>query len=265
VLEASKGSWEVPSYEVHEFAPRRWKYCVGIPVINEGSRITAQLGRMQALNLAADVIIGDGGSTDGSCSPEVLKSLGVRTLLVKTGSGRLSAQMRMLFAYAIEQGYLGIVTIDGNGKDGVDAIPNFVEALEQGFDFVQGSRFLPGGAEHNTPLDRKLGAKLIHAPLISIAARFRYTDTTNGFRAFSTRFLLHPAVLPFRNVFDTYNLHYYLSIKAPRLGLRVKEVAVTRIYPPSGPTPSKISGFSGKFEILRLLVLTSIGWYDPPG
>jgi dolichol-phosphate mannosyltransferase len=262
-VDASKRSWQIPAYDIHEFGPRRFPFCVGIPVINEGKRITAQLGRMQKLNLAADVIIGDGGSKDGSCAPELLRDLGVRTLLVKTGPGRLSAQMRMLFAYAIEQGYSGIVLIDGNGKDGVEAIPNFLEALEQGYDFVQGSRFLPGGREHNTPLDRKLGAKLIHAPLISAAARFRYTDTTNGFRAFSTRFLLHPAVQPFRDVFDTYNLHYYLSIKAPRLGLKVKEVAVTRIYPDSGPTPSKISGFSGKFEILKLLVLTSIGRYDP--
>jgi dolichol-phosphate mannosyltransferase len=138
-----------------------------------------------------------------------------------------------------------------------------LEALEQGYDFVQGSRFLPGGLEHNTPLDRKLGAKLVHAPLISVAAGFRYTDTTNGFRAFSTRFLLNPRVQPFRDVFDTYNLHYYLSIKAPRLGFRVKEIAVTRVYPESGPVPSKISGWSGKLEILKLLFLASAGRYDP--
>jgi dolichol-phosphate mannosyltransferase len=254
---------EVPSYDVYDFGEPRFRYCVGIPVINEGNRLTAQLERMQKLQLAADIIIGDGGSTDGSNSPELLRGLGVRTLLIKTGPGRLSAQMRMIFAYAIEKGYLGIVLIDGNGKDGVDAIPRFLEALDQGYDFVQGSRFLPGGGEHNTPLDRKLGAKLIHAPLISLAARFRYTDTTNGFRAFSTRFLLDPAVQPFRNVFDTYNLHYYLSIKAPRLGYRVKEVPVVRIYPDSGPVPSKISGWSGKFAILKLLILASAGRYDP--
>ncbi|MDP8990486.1 MAG: glycosyltransferase family 2 protein [Acidobacteriota bacterium] len=256
-------SWQVPPCRVQEFAERRHNYCVCIPVINEGNRITAQLERMERLRLAADVIIGDGGSTDGSNSPERLSQLGIRSLLVKTGPGRLSAQMRMLFAYAIEQGYSGIVTLDGNGKDGVDAIPRFLEALEQGYDFVQGSRFLPGGAEHNTPLDRKLGAKLLHAPLISVAARFRYTDTTNGFRAFSTRFLLDPRVQPFRDVFDTYNLHYYLSIKAPRLGFRVKEIAVTRIYPDSGPVPSKISGWSGKLEILKLLFLAAAGRYDP--
>jgi len=105
---------------------------------------------------------------------------------------------------------------------------------------------------------------LIHAPIISLAARFRYTDTTNGFRAFSTAFLTDPAVQPFRDVFDTYNLHYYLAIKAPRLGYRVKELPVVRTYPVSGPLPSKISGMSGKLEIIKLLLLSAIGHYDPP-
>ncbi|HMF78567.1 MAG TPA: glycosyltransferase family 2 protein [Bryobacteraceae bacterium] len=234
-----------------------------IPVINEGAKLTKQLQRMNALALGADIIIADGGSTDGSNDQDLLRSLNVRTLLIKTGPGKLSAQMRMFFAYALEEGYAGIVTIDGNGKDGVEAIPSFYQALEEGFDFVQGSRYVPGGVEHNTPLDRKLGLKLLHAPVISVAARFRYTDTTNGFRAFSSRFLLDPAVKPFRDVFDTYNLHYYLSIKAARLGYRVKELPVTRSYPKSGPTPSKISGVSGKLKIVKLLFLSALGHYDP--
>jgi dolichol-phosphate mannosyltransferase len=70
-------------------------------------------------------------------------------------------------------------------------------------------------------------------------------------------------VLPFRDVFDTYNLHYYLSVRAPRLGYRVKEVPVARIYPESGPTPTKISGLAGKSAILKLLWMTVMGKYNP--
>ena len=60
------------------------------------------------------------------------------------------------------------------------------------------------------------------------AAGFRYTDTTKGFRAFSSKFLVDPRVQPFRDVFDTYNLRYHLAIKAARLGYRVKEIPVRR-------------------------------------
>jgi dolichol-phosphate mannosyltransferase len=260
---AASASWEVPTFRKHEFGPRNTKCCVCIPVINEGMKLIAQLDRMATLNLQADVIIGDGGSTDGSNDPSLLQHHGVRTLLIKTGPGKLSAQLRMLFAYAIYQGYTGIVMIDGNGKDGVEAIPQFLAALDAGFDFVQGSRYLPGGSEENTPLDRRLASKWIHAPLLSLAAGFRYTDTTNGFRAVSSRFLLDSRVQPFRNIFDTYNLHYYLSVMAPRLGFRVTELPVRRVYPPTGPTPSKINGLAGKAAILKLLLLTVAGRYKP--
>jgi dolichol-phosphate mannosyltransferase len=259
-----QNSWQTPTYETYEFRPRRSRFSVCIPVINEGNRIRRQLERMAALDIPADVIIGDGGSTDGSADPEIMQTLNVRSLLVKTGPGKLSAQLRMLFAYSIQEGYEGIVALDGNGKDGVEAIPSFLGSLEEEYDFVQGSRFLPGGGEFNTPLERKLGAQLIHAPVISLAAGFRYTDTTNGFRAFSSRLLLDERVQPFRDVFDTYNLHYYLSIRAPRLGYRVRELPVTRTYPASGPVPSKISGLSGKLDLLKLLFLSALGHYNPP-
>lgn len=253
---------QVPSYRRYEFQPRRTRYAVLIPVLNEGERLLAQLRRMQFLAGAGDIIVGDGGSADGSGDPATMEALGVRALLVKTGPGRLSAQLRMLLAYAVDEGYEGFVLVDGNGKDSVEDIPSFFAALDAGFDYVQGSRHVPGGEGVNTPWDRRAGVALIHAPLISLAAGFRYTDTTNGFRALSRRFVLDPRVQPFRDVFDTYNLHYYLSVRAPRLGFRVTELPVRRVYPAAGPTPTKI-GLAQKTHILKLLLLTVLGRYTP--
>ena len=254
---------EVPTYEVHELQPRRTRYAVLIPVANEGDRLLRQLQRMEFLLGKGDIIIGDGGSQDSSGDPAVLRAYAVRTLLTKTGPGRLSAQMRMLLDYAVNEGYEGFVFIDGNGKDGVSAIPTFFQALDEGFDYVQGSRYISGGEERNTPWDRKLGVALLHAPLISFAARFRYTDTTIGFRALSRRVVLDPRVQVFRDVFDSYNLHYYLSARIPRLGFRVKELPVSRVYPSKGPIPSKISGVGAKLKIIKLLMSAVLGRYNP--
>jgi dolichol-phosphate mannosyltransferase len=262
-LTLDDSAWAVPSYQVHEIRPRESRYCLCIPVLNEGDRLRHQLESIQKLQTPIDVIIGDGGSTDGNGEPSRLRPFGVRTLLVKTGSGRLSAQLRMMLAYSLREGYEGCVTVDGNGKDGMEAIPRFVEALDQGCGFVQGSRYIPGGHHENTPLDRAFGLRLIHAPLISYAAGFRYTDTTNGFRAFSRGFLIDSRVQPFRDVFSSYNLHYYLSIRAPRLGYLVKEVPVSRTYPRHGPTPTKISGLKGKLAVLAELLQAVRGGYDP--
>lgn len=254
---------QVPAYSAHMLRARGAKYCVAVFVINEGKRIAAQLERMLPFSGAADIIIADGGSTDGSLKEEALKKLNIRALLVKTGKGRLSAQMRMALAWALEEGYEGIITMDGNNKDDPCAIPSFIRALDEGYDHVQGSRFMPGGEAVNTPWTRLAGIKFIHSPLISMAAGFRYTDTTNGFRAYSTKLLEDPRVLPFRDVFSQYELHYYLAIRAARLGLRVKEVPVKRAYPSNEPIHTKISPLKGNALIIKTLIKACLGKFDP--
>ncbi len=133
----------VPDFELEEFSPKRTKYCVLIPVINEGSRILSELERAQKAGIAllADVILCDGGSSDGSTEPDRLKTLGVNTLLVKKGAGKQGAQLRMGFWFALERGYDGFITIDGNDKDSVESVPLFIQKLDEGFDFIQGFYF----------------------------------------------------------------------------------------------------------------------------
>jgi dolichol-phosphate mannosyltransferase len=259
-----QSGWEVPDYTATEFQVKRARYCICIPVINEGEKISTQLNSMQVFSKEADIIIADGGSTDGSLAHKTLSTLAVRALLVKKGPGKLSAQLRMGFAYALQQGYDGIVTIDGNNKDDPSAIPAFIQTLDEGFDHIQGSRFIQGGIAVNTPWFRLLGIKLIHAPMISLASGFRYTDTTNGFRGYSRKFLLDPRVAPFRNVFSTYELHYYLAIRAALLGYKIKELPVTRRYPGRGAVPTKISPIKGNLLIIKMLLMACFHRFDPP-
>lgn len=256
--------WHVPAADIHELAPRRSRHVVLIPVLNEGERIRGQLQRMQQVDGMPDVVITDGGSSDRSVEPAWLAEHGVRALLIKRGPGRVGAQLRIGFAWCLQQGYEGIVTIDGNGKDGVEAIPSFVAALDEGWDFAQGSRFMKGGRAVRTPFARLLAIKLLHAPMVSVAARFRYHDTSNGFRAHSRRLLLDPRVNPFRDVFQNYELLWYLGARAGRLRLRVKELPITRSYPAKGPTPTKISPLGGAMGIVRELWGVVRGAYDPP-
>lgn len=256
-------NWELPNYTTCELAEKNSKYCVCIFVINEGEKIKAQLQKMQEISRNIDVIIADGGSTDGSLELDFLKSMSVRTLLVKQDRGKLSTQMRMAFAYALLEGYEGIITIDGNNKDDPTAIPLFIEALEQGFDHIQGSRFIKGGKAINTPWERYLAVRLIHAPLISLAAGFFYTDTTNGFRAYSRNLLLDYKVSPFRQIFNTYELHYYLAIRSVRLGYKAKELPVTRQYPRKGKVPTKISPIKGNILVLKNLFKACLHQFNP--
>ena len=256
--------WQIPNYTTVEIREKQSKYCVCIFVINEGEKIRKQLQNMQPISQDIDVIIADGGSNDNSLEIDFLKSVSVRTLLTKQSQGKLSAQMRMAFAYAMLQNYEGVITIDGNNKDDPTAIYTFIEALERGCDHIQGSRFIKGGKAINNPWNRYLASRLIHAPLISMAAGFWYTDTTNGFRAYSRKLLLDPLIAPFRNVFSAYELHYYLAIKAAKLGHLVKEIPVTRRYPSEGKIPTKITPIKGNFLVMKTLLKACLHKFDPP-
>jgi dolichol-phosphate mannosyltransferase len=258
-----RAAWQVPEFKTPFWLGRQHRYCVVIPVINEGGRITSLLSRMAALNITsiADIIIIDGGSIDGSLALDTLQAQGVRGLLVKTGAGKLSAQLRCAYAFALEQGYEGIVTIDGNDKDDPEAIPRFIKALQQGVDFVQASRFVAGGLAENTPISRDFAIRFIHAPMLSLFSGFRWTDTTQGFRAYSRKMLLDPKMAPFRDVFKTYELLAYLSYRAPNLGYRCVELPTIRRYP-KGEVPTKISSFKGNLLVLQVLFSACFGAYN---
>lgn len=259
--------WQVPEFTVPLWLGTDRRHCVVVPVINEGDRIRRLLARMGDIGISrvADIIIVDGGSTDGSLEPGELQSRGVRGLLVKKGPGRLGAQLRCAYAHALEQGYEAIVTIDGNDKDDPEAIPRFIARVEEGYDFVQASRFLPGGIAENTPRLREWAIRGIHAPMISWRSGFHWTDTTQGFRAYSRRLLLDPRIGVFRDLFSRYELLAYLSCRAPRLGYRCIEEPTARRYPQSGPVPTKIGGMRGNLELVVTLVKACLGRFDPPG
>ena len=259
-----RAKWQVPAMEVALWLGKQHSYCVVIPVINEGERIKNLLKRMEGncIPSIADIIIVDGGTTDGSLEVDALKQVGVRGHVLKKGPGKLSAQLRCAYAFALDQGYRGVVTIDGNDKDDPEAIPRFIEALEGGVDFVQASRFQPGGRGVNTPKSRDIAIRYIHVPCLNIASGFKWTDTTQGFRAYSRRMLLDPKIAPFRDIFMTYELLAYLSYRVPKVGYQCKELPTTRWYP-NGEIPTKISNFRGNLEVLKILILSCFQRYDP--
>ena len=75
----------VPSYQLWELHEKQSDYCLCIPVLNEGDRIINELSRAHKKDIHSlvDIIICDGGSTDGSIDTSKLDDLGVNTLIIK--------------------------------------------------------------------------------------------------------------------------------------------------------------------------------------
>lgn len=255
----------IPNYTADEFKPKEKDYCILIPIINEKGRIEKELERAFTSQVCqyADIVICDGGSTDGCTDREELQKYNVNTLLVKNDKGKQGAQLRMGFDWALKRGYNGFITIDGNNKDSIEDVPLFIEKLKEGYDFIQGSRFIKGGKAINTPFFRLISVKLIHAPIISLTAHKRYTDTTNAYRAYSRKYISEKRVDVFREVFETYELLAYLSVRADQLKMKTCEIPVTREYPANEETPTKIKGIKGNFNLFKILILNLFGKYKP--
>ena len=238
-------------------------YCLGICVLNEGIKIINQIKKIKKLEFSnLDLIICDGKSNDNSLDINFLKHNNVKTLLIKeTSYGHLSVQIQILIKHVLEENYKGLILVDGNDKDSFSQIPFFIKAIQNGFDYIHGSRYFKGGKDINTPILRRFLSKYIH-PLFFYNNHFKFTDTSNGYRAVSRKFILENKKKILRNCFDYYNLQFFLSRIATKKKYKIKEIGVVRKYKKIHyQIPSHASGMV-YIRILKDLVLTRIGYYD---
>ena len=173
-----------------------------------------------------------------------------------------SPAYRAGLAWAMQRGYEGVVILDSNGKDGVSVLPRFFELLGQGYDFVQGSRFMPGGYHENTPLIRQFGIRVVSAGLLWAGTGTWYSDQNNT-KGLSRRFLLDSRVQPFRNVFVGHGLLPFLNYAAARHDFRVIQTPTSRCYPADGTIPSKLVSKRQLLAHLLDYVRVATGRFDP--
>lgn len=201
---------------------------VSIFCFNEGVKMRHTLERFPEKR-EYDILVMDDGSTDNS-TQKIDKEFSLKLLTNERNRG-IGFSMKKVFNYSLEEGYEVIVIMAGNNKDNPLEIPKLLKAINAGYDFVQGSRFLEGGGFGNMPFYRVLATRIIHPFLFSLFAKKRFSDTTNGFRALRTCILRDAHIKWKQNWLDRYELEPYLFLKSVNLGYRVKEVPVSKIYP----------------------------------
>jgi len=232
------------------------KVLVVIFAYNEGEKIKRTLSRHPSAH-DYDLMVMDDGSTDGAL--ESIPKNGWMHLRNPVNQG-IGAAMKQVFEYALENKYDVIVPQAGNDKDDPTEIPRLLEPIRSGrADFVQGSRFLPGGGYGKTPIYRILATRFVHPIMFSMFVGKHVTETTNGFRAFRTEILRDERINWRQDWLNKYELEPYVLFKAIRLGYRHCEVPVTKVYPARKLGYTKMKPITGWWSILRPVVYLGLG------
>lgn len=220
-----------------------------IPAFNEENKINAVLTKFPKEVVNEVVVIND-GSTDNTAKVAMLLGAKVINHPVRRGVG---AAIRTGIEYALVQHCEIMVILAGNDKDDPRQIPFLIQPIiNEGADYVQGSRYLEGGKFDSTPLFRIFATRL-YAVLWRILTQFPFTDVTNGFRAYKLHLFKDHRINLRQEWLDTYELEYYLQYKVVKLGYKIKEVPVTKIYPQNRGKYSKIRPFLDWWRIIKPL------------
>jgi len=225
------------------------------PCYNELNKIDKVVSGMNK-SIVDEILVVDDGSTDGS--PEIARKYGANIISMGKRCG-VGAAIRKGIEYAIQHSYNIIVIIAGNNKDNPNEIKRLITPITtEGFDFVQGSRFKKGGKYGKMPIYRLFATRL-HPILFSIITRKWVTESTNGFRAFKTSIFKDKRINIWQSWLDKYELEPFLYYKIIKLGYKIKEVPVSKIYPPKELSYTKMKPFIGWWSIYRPLFLLSLG------
>jgi glycosyltransferase involved in cell wall biosynthesis len=182
-----------------------------VPAMNEENNITWVLGRLPGR--VDEVVLVDGHSTDRTV--QLARAARPDIVVVDQRGVGKGAALRTGFEAAT--GDL-IVMMDADGSMEPAEITSFVTALERGYDFVKGSRRLPGGGSADLTAIRRLGNRALTAA-VNMLFLVPFSDLCYGFVAFRKDRLEQLALTAQGFEFET-----EIAIHAVKAGLRIAEV-----------------------------------------
>jgi dolichol-phosphate mannosyltransferase len=198
---------------------------VVIPTFNEAENLEEIVGRVRASVPAADILVADDNSPDGT--GEIADKLAAGDdhvhVLHRPGKHGLGAAYLAGFGWALDRGYGAIVEMDADGSHDPAELPALLAALADA-DLVVGSRWVRGGTVRNWPRSRELlsrGGNAYARVMLGLSVH----DATGGYRAYRASTLHDIGLHSVRS--QGYCFQIDLTLRAVRAGKRVVEVPIT--------------------------------------
>ncbi len=202
----------------HESNDHPQKIMVIIPAYKEEETVKDVLNALppSVYDYQLEPVVVVDGNYDNT--ERIVRSMGHRVATHVTNRGQGGALITG-FEIAIHERADMVITMDADGQHDVKDLPALLAPiLNDEADYVMGSRFLGEYADRGSA--RHWGI-VIFSYFISLLARTRISDCTNGYRAVRTEKLALMALSE-----ERFNAPE-LIIQASRNGLRIKEIPVT--------------------------------------
>lgn len=221
------------------------KTLVIVPAFNEEDNISNLVSRLDLFSY--DYLIVNDCSNDRT--PIILDELNLNHIDLCNNMG-LAGVTQAGFKYAHDYGYNAAIVIDGDGQHKPEYIDRILEKLDEGYDYVVGSRFL----EKKKPWSfRMLGSRMIQL-CIKLKTGVTLTDPTSGMRAIGNE-LIEEFASSMNFVAEPDAVAYALH-----RGFKVKEVQVEMEEREAGTSFFKNPLNSIKFMINICVSILFIQW-----
>ncbi len=195
-----------------------------IPTYNEVQNIKELIAEIRKYLSDCGLLIVDDNSPDGTANTvkEMQRHDKNIYLIQRDGKLGLASAMKIGFRWGLNHGYEYLCEMDADLSHNPRCLKKFIENIDD-YDFVIGSRYIPGGGVMNWPLGRRILSKLgsLYARSILSAP---LSDFTGGFNMWRRKVLEDIDLDTIKS--EGYGFLIEMKYKAYRKGFSFLEVPI---------------------------------------